>query len=131
MEVEIQDRGDTMLLYEKIEDLLSRTKPWSRQTQKLISQLKDDGIEILDSQLERQTVVVWIWCQSQAALTNFQEMYETNQMRDVFFGALDIQPYNSVIIQSKVISIDNNQFKKTLGMFLRKHSSYIKLTHIH
>ena len=89
---------------QKLED---RTKPWSHQTDKL----REEGIEILNSHLDKQTVVVWIWCHSQAALGHIQRLYESNQLRDVFFEY--IQP--SI---SKVINIDVNQFKKTIGKFL-------------
>ena len=102
---------ETRLLHQKIEDLRDRTKPWSHEADKLISQLKEEGIEILNSHLNRQTVVVWIWCHSQAALEHIQSLYESNQLRDVFFE--NIQP--SI---SKVINIDGNQFKKTIGKFL-------------
>ena len=118
IKIEVQNRGakcttsmETQLLHQKIEDLRNRTKPRSHQTDKLISQLREEGIEILNSQLDRQTVVVWIWCHSQAALEHIQRLYESNQLRDVFFE--NIQPSTS-----KVINIDRNQFKKTVGKFL-------------
>ena len=97
----------------QIEDLRNRTKPWSHQTDKLISQLREEDIEILNSQLDRQTVVVWIWCRSQAALEHIQSLYESNQLRDILFGLENIQPSISM-----VINIDGNQFKKTVGKFL-------------
>src|SRR5688572_18985317 len=94
--------------HQKIEDLRNRTKPWSQQTDKLTSKLTVGGMEILNSQLDRQTVIVWIWCRLQAALEEPQRLYESNQLRDVLFE--NIQP-------SKMIDIDRNQFKKTVGKF--------------
>src|SRR5688572_19464173 len=66
------------LLHQTIEDLRNRNKPRSAEADKLISQLREEGVEILNSQLDRQTVVVWIWCRSQAALEYIQELYESN-----------------------------------------------------
>src|SRR5688572_10373685 len=109
---------DTELLHQKFEDHRSRTKPRSHETDKLISQLKDEGIEIVNSQLDRQTVVVWIWCYSQAALENFQRQYQSNHLKDIFLGFADIQPSTSEITQSIMISIDRSQLNKTVGKFL-------------
>ena len=103
---------EAQLLHQMIEDFRNRTKPRSHQTDKLISQLKNEGIEILNSQLDRQTVVVWIWCHSQAALEYIEMLYELNHLRDVLLFE-HIQPS-----LSKVIRIDRNQFKKTIGKFL-------------
>jgi len=86
--------------------------------------MKDDGIEILNSQLDKHAVVVWIWCRSQVALKIIQRLYESNQLKDVLFGAAYIPPpvedgliRTSEIIQSKLINIDRNQFKKTVGKY--------------
>ena len=102
---------ESQLLHQQIEDLRNRTKPRSHETDELISQLKKEGIEFLNSQLDRQTVVVWIWCHLQAAIEHIQRLYESNQLRDEFFE--NIQPPIS-----KIINIDENQFKKTIGKFL-------------
>jgi hypothetical protein len=124
MKVEVQNRGakritsmETQLLHQTIEDLRNRTKRRSYQTDKLIGQLKDEGIEILNAQVDRQTVVVWIWCHSQTATENCQTLYESNQLRDVLCGLANIPE----IDQSKVINIDSNQFKKTVGKFFKTH----------
>lgn len=124
IKVEAQKRGggfttfmETKLFHQKIEDLRNRTKPRSHQTDKLISQLKDEGIDILNSQLDRQTMVVWIWCQSQSALENIQKLYEWNQLTDVLFRLADTQPSITETIQSTVINIDSNEFKKSVGKF--------------
>ena len=120
IKVKVQLRGakcttsiKTQLFHQEIEDLRNsnRTKPWSHRTDELINQLREKGIEILNSQLDRQTVVVWIWCHSQAALGLIQMLYKSNQLRDVIFE--NIQPSTS-----KMINIDRNQFKKTVGKFV-------------
>src|SRR6218665_2980698 len=108
------------LLHKKINDLRDRTKPRSHETDKLIVQLRDEGIEILNSQLDGQTVVVWIWCHSQTAIENLQRLYESNQLRDKYFENIQSST-------SKVINIDSNQFKKTVGKLLRKQLSYRQL----
>src|SRR6218665_1867023 len=99
------------LLHKKINDLRDRTKPRSHKADKLIAQLRNAGLAILSSQLDGQTVVVWMRCHSQTAVENLQRLYESNQMRDKYFE--NIQPTTS-----KVINIDFNLFKKTIGKLL-------------
>lgn len=103
-------------LHQNIKDLLNRAKPRLRITDKRLSQLKNAGIEILGSQLERQTVVAWIWCGSQTALENIQKLYDRNRLKDVLFENIQ-QSF------SKVINIDRSQFSKTIGKFLLTFSS--------
>jgi len=105
---------ETKLLHQKCENIRDKTKPRTRQTDLLIVQLREEGIEILSSQLERHTVVAWIWCRTQTALEHTQELYESNMLREIFFEI--IRPSDSI-----VINIDTNQFKKTVGKFLRIH----------
>lgn len=108
---------DSNLFCRAINNLRERTKLRTHHCDKLISQLKDEEVEILNAQTDRSTVVIWFWCRSQAALENIQTLYESNQLRDILFGAANIQPWASEIIQSQVITIDGNQLKKTVGMF--------------
>src|SRR6218665_3420362 len=111
-----------LLLHQNIEDRRHRNKPCSLQSDKLISQLNGEGIEILNSQLERETVVVWIWCRSQTARRYIQKLYESNQLRYVLYGVADIQTLTE-IEQSNVITIEDNQFKKTIGKFFQVNLS--------
>src|SRR6218665_4048818 len=111
---------ETQRLRENINDLRDRTKPRLHKTDKLLVQLRDEGLEILNSQMDGQTVVVWMRCHSQTAIENLHKLYESNQLRDEYFE--NIQP--SI---SKFINIDRNQFKKTVGKFFRKYLPYIKL----
>src|SRR5688572_17311520 len=103
--MQVQTRGakcstlmETQLLHKQIEDLRNRTKPLSHQTQKFISQLSEKDVEILNSELDRKTVVVWIWCRSQAALEHIQSLYESNQLRYILFVLANIQPSISMVI---------------------------------
>src|SRR6218665_359306 len=102
---------ETQNLHKKINEVRDKTKPRSDETNKLIVQLRDEGIAILNSQLDGQTVVVWIWCHSQTSIEHLQKLYESNQLRDKYFE--HIQPSTS-----KVINIDRNQFKKIVGKLL-------------
>ena len=95
------------LLSKNINDLRNR----SHETDKLIAQLRDEGIEILSPQLDGQTVAVWTWCHSQTAIENLQRLYEPNWLRDKYFEK--IQPSTS-----KVINIDWKQLRTTFGKFL-------------
>ena len=114
---------ESQLLHKKIEDLQNRTKPLSHQVDKFIRELKDEGIEILNSHLDRQTVVVWIWCHSQAALEHIQKLYESNQLRDAFFEK--IQP--SI---SSVINIDRKHFKRNVGKFFERTHHKDNIEHV-
>src|SRR6218665_419131 len=97
---------ETQLLHHEIENLRNKVNRRSHQTDKLIVQLTKVGIEIRGSQLDRQTVVVWIWCSTQAALEHVQKLYESNQLRNVFFE-ITLTPI------STVINIDKIQLHKT------------------
>lgn len=102
---------ETQLLHEKLNDLCNRAKPRSHETDKFIARLKAEGVAILSCQLDRQTAIVWIWCQSQTALQYIRRMYESTQLRDEVFE--NIQPFTS-----KIINADRNQFLKTAGKYL-------------
>ena len=118
MQIRGETSMETLLFYQKFKDLQNRTKPRSYQSDKIISQKKEEGLEILNSQLDRQTVVVWIWCHSQAALEHIQYLYDKQWLIDVLFGIASFRPSTSEIIQSKSIYINSNEFKKTVGKFL-------------
>lgn len=112
---------ETQLLHQKFNDLQNKNEPRSYDSDEIITQLKRIGLEILNSQLDtlnRQHVFVWIWCQWQKALENIQWLYESNHLRDVLFGIANMPASTSEIAQSKVINIDSNEFKKTVGKFL-------------
>lgn len=120
------------LLHQGIRNLQSRIKETSPEADKLISLLKKKDTEILSTQPDGHTVVVWIWCGSQAALQNLQELYEMNQLADALLG-FD-RPSSSEISQSRVISIDSNEFKKNVGKLIGSHSPQRKLkslSHLH
>jgi len=106
--MEAQELG---LLHQKTSLLLTRTKPMSKPTDKLIYQMREEDIEILNSQQKRQTVVVWIWCRSQAALEHIQKLYESNQLRRLFVDIIHTSTLTG-------IKIDRKQFKKAVGKFL-------------
>lgn len=108
--------GKDERFYQLIEDLRERIKPTTYQTNKVINQLKNEAIEILTFQLVRQTVVVWIWCQSQAALEYIQRLYESNQLKDILFGLIG-HSTTSGSIKLKAINIDSNEFIKIVGKF--------------
>lgn len=100
----------TQRLHETIESLLSRIKPRSHETDKLISQLKDDGIEIINSQQDKDALLVWIWCRSQAAI----EKAKSNELAGVFFGLENIRTSAS----SNAIRLENIQLQKTIGKYM-------------
>src|SRR6218665_1256479 len=101
------------VLHRRMTDLRNRVNPNSNETDELNSKLTEDGTEILTSQQKRQTMIIWIWCRSQTAVQHIQELYESNQLKDVLFENSPTQ-----LSTSKAINIDRNQFKKTVGKFL-------------
>ena len=74
-------------------------------------------MEIIDSKLDIENVVISIWCLSQAVLENIRMMYESNQLKDVFLGIAKNRPSTSDNIPSQLINIKSDQFEKTVGMF--------------
>ena len=107
------------LFHEKIPSLRNTAKLWSIETYKLrpIIHLQKEGLEILNAQLARQTVVVWIWCRSQVALENLKRLHESNQLIDILFSLTSIQPPDSEVSKSSVVNIDCNQLKNKVGRF--------------
>ena len=125
IQVEVQNRGgqfsvptEGQLFHRNIEDLRDRTKQRSYQTEKLISQLKEEGIEILNSRLEKATVIVWIWCHSQTATEYIHKLYESIRLTEVLSRLANIRKITSEIINWKMINIDSNEFKETVGKLL-------------
>lgn len=109
---------EPQLFHETMKNLRNRTEAIPQQTDEAISRLKEKGIEILNAQLDRETLVVWIWCRSQAALEYIQKLYESNQLNKVFMHVANISKSTSEITESMGINIDSNQFRKTVGKFL-------------
>lgn len=98
---------DTQLLHQRVSDIRNRKNPWAFESDKLY-QLRKKGIVILSSQQKRQTVFLCIWCPSRAALQHIQKLYESKQLRDVFFENINLTT-------STMLYIDGKQFKKTVG----------------
>src|SRR6218665_1308243 len=109
----------TQLIHQRMNDLRNIIYLKSHETNKSVRLLRNKDIEILNSQRNRWTVVVWIWCRTQAALEHIQSLYESNRMREVFFDK--IQPSTSM-----VLNIERNQFKKNAGKFLFMNSLVTK-----
>lgn len=113
---------DTQQLQEKMEDLRYLTRTKSVQDMHLISLMEYEGIEFISSQLNRQIVVVWIWCHSEAAFDYVKDLYGSNDLTAYLFGIAHIRPFSSENIQSIAINIDDNEFKRKFGKFLKEHS---------
>lgn len=105
-------------LYSKIQDLRNKDKERSHQTDERISQLKEEGIEIVSSYLVKQAIVVWFWCRSQKAFDNIKRHYESNLLASVLFGLADIRPCTPELIKSTMVNMDSNQFRKRDGKYL-------------
>src|SRR6218665_3561205 len=108
---ECAETVSTQLIHKRMDDLRNGITLRSHKINKCVSQLMNKGIEILNSQLDRLIVVIWIWCRTQSALEHIQNLYESNRMRKVFFGRF--QPSISIVLK-----MERNQFKKSAGKFL-------------
>src|SRR6218665_560574 len=122
IKVEVHNRSEnstttmeTQRFHQAIEDLGSRFKLRSHQDEKRVNELKDEGIQILNSQLDKNNIFVWLWCCSHSAIEYIQKMYESNQLRDVLCGFSNMRSLTSNIIQATEVNIDRNQFQKTIG----------------
>lgn len=109
---------EQQLQVQRLNALRDKTKPRSDKMEKLISQLKNDDLEILNSLLDRQTVV-WIWCQSQTGLERLQKLNETNNLRpiDVFSDLTTLSTSSAEMTISKAVIICRDQFQKNAGKF--------------
>src|SRR6218665_2642373 len=116
---QIAEIVSTQLIHQRINDHRNIINLKSHETNKSVRLLRNNDIEILNSQRNRQTVDVWIWCRTQAALEHIENLYESNQMREVLFDR--IQPTISM-----VLNIERNQFKKNAGKFLFMNSLVTK-----
>lgn len=81
--------------------------------EKLISQLKDDDIEILNSLPDRRQTVVWIWCQSQKAFDMIQKLNESNDLLEIFIGL------TTDITKPSAVCMCRDQFKKCIGKYMQ------------
>ena len=102
----------TQLSHQRMNDLRNIINPKSDETNKSVRLLRNQGIEILNYQRNRQTLDVWIWCRTQAALEHIQNLYESNRMREIGLFFDQVQPSTSI-----VLNIERNQFKKNASKF--------------
>ena len=115
----IAEMVSTQLIHQRINDHRNIINLKSHETNKSVRLIMNNDIEILNSQRNRQTVDVWIWCRTQAALEHIQSLYESNRMREVFFDEIQLST-------SMVLKIERNQFKKNAGKFLFMNSLVTK-----
>lgn len=95
----------------RLNDLKDKTIQRSLETEKLIIDLNDDGIEILKS-AEDKDAVVWIWCKSAIAL---QKLKETNGFENIAQIFCQLTEKNAQLRFEKNINIDHDQLEKTTG----------------
>lgn len=116
VKVEIQyHRYETSIERQSFQNIIN---PGSFQSGQVLNQLRNEGLEIINSQLYGRSAVMWIWCQSPAALQHMQRLYESNQLRDVLFDTGDIQSSISENHRLNLINIDSNEFRRSVGKLL-------------
>ena len=89
--------------------------------ERAMSRLIDSGIEIVHSQLDRQAAL-FILCKSKMGHENFRKLWESKSIVDVIFNPTTSSA--SEPIGSRIIDVDIDQLKKTVGKFLY-YSSHI------
>lgn len=119
MQTSIATRAETMkqLLLEDFNDLRHKYRPRSHDVDKLISQLKDRDIEVLNA-IRNNHIALWIWCKSQKGLDNLRDIDESNVLRNVLI-ALTRRSSSPEVHTSAVVSICHKQFYKKVGRFLK------------
>jgi hypothetical protein len=105
-EMDIARHEDILILnkqpiHQKLSDPRFRISPRSWQ--------KDEDIAILDTQVVRRTVVVLIWCRSQAAVEHIHRLHESSLLKYIFHRVF--LTLRSIV---GLTSIDSNQFMKTV-----------------
>lgn len=105
-------------LVQKFNSLREKNPPRSHQTDKIISELKDDGIEIFNSVLDRQ-IVVWLWCKSETGLTQLQKLNEANSLMNTFTRLSPDMWHPKIDELVYAVSICRDQFKRKVGKFLK------------
>lgn len=111
-----KDAGQLQHLSERLNDLRDKTKLRSQKMERAISQLRDSDVEIFNSQLDRQAAL-WIWCKSQTGHENLRKFYESNFVVDIIGELTKMTSSAPEPIGSRMIDIDIDQFKKTIGKF--------------
>lgn len=111
-----KDAGQLQQLSERLNDLRDKTKLRSQKMERAISQLRDSDVEIFNSQLDRQAAL-WIWCKSQTGHENLRKFYESNFVVDIIGELTKMTSSAPEPIGSRMIDIDIDQFKKTIGKF--------------
>lgn len=102
------------LLVQRLTALRDNTKRRSHKTEKGISQLRNDDVEILSCLLDRQAVV-WIWCRSQTGLERFRTLNESKDLLlTVFSDLTTLSAYSAerAISSITAVSICRDQFEK-------------------
>jgi len=125
VKVEVANRAATCtksfvspLFCQNINDLRSRTQPRSHLRDKFINLLKDEGIEILSSQMNQQIAVVWTWFPSHEALESIQQLRVRKLLKGILFSVANMQQGASETIKDHEFTTDGDQFLKTAGKFL-------------
>jgi len=84
--------------------------------ERAINQLTDSGNELFHSHMDRQAVL-YIWCQSQMGHENLRTLCESKSIVDVIGDLTKNTSSAPEAIGSKMIDVDLDQFKKTVGKF--------------
>lgn len=92
----------------RLNGLRDETNTGSSKVKRLIRELNDDGLEILDSVQDRDAVV-WIRCKSTNAVKKLKQMNESRTLARLLvqFTDVDLQSTN----------VDDDQLQKDIGTF--------------
>ena len=111
-----KEAGKLQQLSERLNNLHDKTKLRSDTEERAISQLIDRGIEVFHFRMDRQAVL-YIWCKSEKGHENLCTLCESKSIVDVIGELTKNTSSAPAPIESRMVDVDIDQFKKTVGKF--------------
>ena len=110
------DAGNLQQLSLKMNDLHDKAKQRSDTKERAIRQLIDSDIEILHFHMDRQAVLCF-WCKSEKGHEHLRTLCESTSIVRIISDLTKNNSSAPELIRSKLIDVDIDQFKKTIGKF--------------
>lgn len=110
----------------RFEELKDKSISKSSEIETLISDLKNDGVNIIHFADDRD-VTVWMWCKQAKALNRLKAL---NESKDLSYLLCQLTKLSPIFLNGRIGNIDKDQLKKKIGKSCRTiesmHSCYIK-----
>ena len=111
-----RDANNLQQLSKRWNDLHDKAKLRSNTKKRAINQLIDNDISIFHSHMDRQAVL-YFWCKSQTGHENLRKLHESKSIVDVICDLTKNASSAPEPIGSRMINVDIDQYKKTIGKF--------------